>query len=40
MDFIEKPPPSSGYTSILVIVDHLSKQSHFIPTHDTITVEM
>src|SRR5882724_7056266 len=36
MYFIEKPPPSSGYTSILVIVDHLSKQSLFIPTHDTI----
>src|SRR5882724_9386292 len=33
MDFIEKLPPSSGYTSILVIVDHLSKQSLFIPTH-------
>jgi len=37
MDFIEKLPPSSGYTSILVIVDHHSKQSLFIPTHDTIT---
>jgi len=37
MDFIEKLPPSSSYTSILVIVDHLSKQSLFIPTHDTIT---
>src|SRR5882724_6954799 len=36
MDFIEKLTPSSGYTSILVIVDHLSKQSLFIPTHDTI----
>src|SRR5882724_1772808 len=36
MDFIEKLPPSSSYTSILVIVDHLSKQSLFIPTHDTI----
>src|SRR5882724_1479514 len=36
MDFIEKLPPSSGYTSILVIVDHLSKQSLFILTHDTI----
>src|SRR5467141_3386715 len=34
---IEKLPPSSGYTLILVIVDHLSKQSLFIPTHDTIT---
>src|SRR5882724_11825617 len=37
MHFIEKLPPSLGYTSILVIVDHLSKQSLFIPTHDTIT---
>src|SRR5882724_10069142 len=37
MDFIEKLPPSSGYTSSIVIVDHLSKQSLFIPTHDTIT---
>src|SRR5882672_7495309 len=36
MDFIEKLPSSSGYTLILVIVDHLSKQSLFIPTHDTI----
>src|SRR5882724_11419750 len=37
MDIIEKLPPSSSYTSILVIVDHLSKQSLFILTHDTIT---
>src|SRR6266481_5261525 len=37
MDFIEKLPESSGYTSILVIVDCLSKQSLFIPTYDTIT---
>src|SRR5882724_2291668 len=37
MDLIEKLPPSSSYTSILVIVDHLSKQSLFIPTYDTIT---
>src|SRR6266481_5215973 len=37
MDFIEQLPSSSGYTSILVIVDRLSKQSLFILTHDTIT---
>src|SRR5882672_1995742 len=37
IDFMEKLPLSSGYTSILVIVDCLSKQSLFIPTHDTIT---
>src|SRR5882724_688794 len=36
MDFIEKLPPSSSYTLILVIVDHLSKQSLFILTHNTI----
>src|SRR6516164_687235 len=37
MDFIEKLPSFSGYNTILVIVDHLSKQAIFVPTHDTIT---
>jgi hypothetical protein len=37
MDFIEKLPSSSGFTSILVIVDRLSKQRIFVPTFDTIT---
>ena len=38
LDFIEKlPPSSSGYTAILVIVDHMTKQGLFILTHDTIT---
>jgi len=37
MDFIEKLPSSSGFDTILVIVDQLSKQAIFIPTHDTIT---
>src|SRR6266481_4503660 len=37
MDFIQKLPESSSYTSILVVVDCLSKQSLFIPTYDTIT---
>jgi len=37
MDFIEKLPFSSGFDTILVIVDYLSKQAIFIPTHDTIT---
>ena len=37
MDFIKKLPLSSGFNTILVIVDQLSKQSIFILTHDTIT---
>src|SRR6201981_2450557 len=36
MDFIEHLPPSSSFTSILVVVDCLSKQCIFIPTYDTI----
>ena len=38
MDFIEQLPKSSGYTAILVVVDRLTKQAIFIPTHDTITL--
>jgi hypothetical protein len=37
MDFIEHPPESDGHTTILVIVDRLSKQGIFIPTVDEIT---
>jgi len=37
MDFIEKLPSSSGFDTILVIVDWLNKQVIFIPAHDTIT---
>ena len=37
MDFIKQLPTSSNHTSILVIVDQLTKQAMFIPTHDTIT---
>src|SRR5467141_5025140 len=36
MDFIEQLPPSSVFTAILVVVDHLSKQAIFIPTDDKI----
>ena len=37
LDFIEKLPMSSVHDSILVVVDQLSKQAIFIPTHNTIT---
>src|ERR1700722_12437039 len=37
IDFIDQLPSSSGYTSILVIVDRLMKQAIFIATHNTIT---
>jgi len=36
MDLIEQLPASAGHTAILV-VDRLSKQGIFIPTHDTLT---
>ena len=36
MDFIKQLPLSSGFTTILIIIDHLSKQGIFIPTVDTI----
>src|SRR5258708_4679409 len=34
MDFIEQLPDSKGFSAILVIVDHLTKQVIFIPSHD------
>jgi len=37
MDFIEKLPSFSGFNTILVITDQLTKQAIFIPAHDTIT---
>jgi hypothetical protein len=36
MDFIEQLPALSRFTSILVVVDRLSKQALFIPMTDTI----
>ena len=37
MDFIEKLLSSSGFDTILVIVDRLTKQAIFISAHNTIT---
>jgi len=36
MDFIEQLPQSNSHTEILVIVDRLTKQVIFIPTHQSI----
>lgn len=36
MDFIVKLPCSDGYDSILVVVDRMTKMSHFIPCNETI----
>ena len=40
MDFIKKLPMSDGSDTILVIIDHLTKQSIFILTVDTIMSPM
>src|SRR5258708_393956 len=36
MDFIEQLPASEGFSAILVVVDCLTKQVIFIPSHDTM----
>jgi transposase InsO family protein len=39
MDFIVKLPLSQGFDSILVIIDLLSKATHFIPCNETMTAK-
>ena len=40
MEFIKKLPSSSGFDTILVIVDQLTKQSIFIPMVNTINTQL
>ena len=39
MDLITGLPPSGGFDAILVMVDMLSKMSHFVPTVTAVTAE-
>ena len=40
MDFITKlPRTSSGYDSIWVIIDRLTKSAHFLPIRETYAIE-
>ena len=37
VNFIVELPESHGYNAVMNVVDSVSKMSHFIPTHTTIT---
>jgi hypothetical protein len=37
VDFIIELPDSHGFNATMVVVDSVSKRSHFIPTHTIIT---
>jgi hypothetical protein len=39
MDFIVSLPESHGYTAIWVVVDRLTKMSHFVPCTGSITAK-
>ena len=39
MDFITDLPNCSGYDSILVVIDHLTRLAHFIPCKSKITAK-
>src|SRR5258707_7651816 len=36
MDFIEQLPASKDFSTILVVINHLTKQAIFIPSHNTM----
>jgi hypothetical protein len=37
VDFIVELPKSNGHDSVMVVVDSVSKTSHFVPTNTTVT---
>jgi hypothetical protein len=37
LNFIVELPDSHGFDMTMVVVDSVTKQAHFIPTHTTIT---
>jgi len=39
VDFIAELPLSSGHDTVMTVVDSVSKQAHFIPTHIMVTAE-
>jgi len=39
VDFVMKFPLSSRYDTVMTVVDSVSKQAYFIPTHTMVTVE-
>jgi len=39
MDFVVELPLSAGHDAVMTVVDSVSKQAHFIPTHTTVTAE-
>ena len=39
VNFIVKLPLSSGHDTVMTVVDSVSKWTHFIPTHITVTAK-
>jgi len=39
MDFVVELPLSSRHDAVMIVVDSVSKQAHFIPMHMTVTME-